>query len=57
LYRYPLQVMGKQILVESPLMGRHQLRNVALAIAAAEELSKLSKSEVELDAPVRGDHG
>ena len=47
LYRYPLQVMGKQILVESPLVGRHQLRNVALAIAAAEELSKLSKSEVE----------
>jgi dihydrofolate synthase/folylpolyglutamate synthase len=37
--RYPLQVMGKQILVESPLVGRHQLRNVALAIAAAEELS------------------
>lgn len=40
LYRYPLQVMGKEILVESPLVGRHQLRNVALAIAAAEELSK-----------------
>ena len=38
--RYPLPVMGKQILVESPLVGRHQLRNVALAIAAAEELSK-----------------
>src|SRR5579863_9459716 len=28
LYRYPLQVMGKQILIESPLVGRHQLRNV-----------------------------
>jgi folylpolyglutamate synthase/dihydropteroate synthase len=38
--RYPLQVMGKQILVETPLIGRHQLRNVALAIAAAEELSR-----------------
>ena len=37
--RYPLQVMGKQILVETPLVGRHQLRNVALAIAAAEELA------------------
>jgi dihydrofolate synthase / folylpolyglutamate synthase len=36
--RYPLLVMGKQILVESPLVGRHQLRNVALAISAAEEL-------------------
>jgi dihydrofolate synthase/folylpolyglutamate synthase len=40
-YRYPLQVMGKQILVKTQLVGRHQLRNVALAIAAAEELSKL----------------
>lgn len=38
--RYPLQVMGKIIQVESPLVGRHQLRNVALAIAAAEELSE-----------------
>jgi len=36
--RYPLQVMGKQILVETALLGRHQLRNVALAIAAAVEL-------------------
>jgi dihydrofolate synthase/folylpolyglutamate synthase len=32
--------MGEQIEVESPLVGRHQLRNVALAVAAAEELSK-----------------
>jgi dihydrofolate synthase / folylpolyglutamate synthase len=38
--RYPIQVMGKQILVETPLIGRHQLRNVALAIATAEELAK-----------------
>jgi dihydrofolate synthase/folylpolyglutamate synthase len=37
--RYPLQVMGKEILVETPLVGRHQLRNVALAIAAAAELA------------------
>jgi dihydrofolate synthase/folylpolyglutamate synthase len=37
-YRYPLDVMGEQILVETPLVGRHQLRNVALAIAAAVEL-------------------
>ncbi len=38
--RYPLHVLGKEILVETPLVGRHQLRNVALAIAAAEELHK-----------------
>jgi dihydrofolate synthase/folylpolyglutamate synthase len=36
--RYALDVMGSQIQVDSPLPGRHQLRNVALAIAAAEEL-------------------
>jgi dihydrofolate synthase/folylpolyglutamate synthase len=38
--RYPLQVGSEEILVESPLQGRHQLRNVALAIASAEELGK-----------------
>jgi dihydrofolate synthase/folylpolyglutamate synthase len=32
--------MHEQILVESPLIGRHQLRNIALAIAAADELSR-----------------
>jgi dihydrofolate synthase/folylpolyglutamate synthase len=40
IYRYPLQVLGEQILVETPLVGRHQLRNIALAIAAAVELSE-----------------
>jgi dihydrofolate synthase/folylpolyglutamate synthase len=40
LARYPLLVMGREILVESSLVGRHQLRNIALAIAAAEELQK-----------------
>jgi dihydrofolate synthase/folylpolyglutamate synthase len=37
--RYALQVMGEQITVETPLIGRHQLRNLALAIATAEEIS------------------
>jgi len=37
--RYPLDVMGEQIMVDSPLPGRHQLRNLALAIAAAEQLN------------------
>ncbi|HKM47587.1 MAG TPA: folylpolyglutamate synthase/dihydrofolate synthase family protein [Terriglobales bacterium] len=36
--RYPLEVCGQTIMVESPLVGRHQLRNLALAIAAAVEL-------------------
>jgi len=37
--RFPLAVMGEEILVDSPLAGRHQLRNLALAITAAEELN------------------
>jgi dihydrofolate synthase/folylpolyglutamate synthase len=37
---YHLQVFGQDILVQTPLLGRHQLRNVALAIATAEELTK-----------------
>src|ERR1700683_1392691 len=47
LYRYPLQVMGEEILVETPLLGRHQLRNVALAIAAAEELNHQGFSSIQ----------
>jgi dihydrofolate synthase/folylpolyglutamate synthase len=37
--RYPLQVQGKLIQVDSPLAGQHQQRNLALAIAVAMELS------------------
>lgn len=37
--RFPLNVLGEEIQVEFPLMGRHQSRNLALAIAAAEELN------------------
>ncbi len=36
--RFPMQILGREILVESPLVGRHQLRNLALAMAAAVEL-------------------
>src|SRR6185312_16581251 len=37
--RYFMEVMGEEILLETPLVGRHQFRNIALAIAAAEELN------------------
>jgi dihydrofolate synthase / folylpolyglutamate synthase len=37
---YPLDIMGETITLASPLVGRHQLRNVALAIASAVELNK-----------------
>jgi len=53
-YRYPLQVLGKQILVESPLVGRHQLRNVALAVAAAEELGKKGLAGITPESMERG---
>src|ERR1700686_4872708 len=36
--RYSLAGLGKEIVVDSPMVGRHQLRNLALAIVAAEEL-------------------
>jgi dihydrofolate synthase/folylpolyglutamate synthase len=38
--------MGTRIMVESPLVGRHQLRNLALAIAAAEELHHQGTSQI-----------
>jgi dihydrofolate synthase / folylpolyglutamate synthase len=55
---YPLQVAGEEILVESPLQGRHQLRNVALAIAAAEELRKqgFRISPRTIETGIRGTH-
>jgi dihydrofolate synthase / folylpolyglutamate synthase len=38
--RYALEVLGQQITIDSPLAGRHQLRNIALAIATAVELNQ-----------------
>jgi dihydrofolate synthase/folylpolyglutamate synthase len=38
--RFPLAVMGQEIVIDFPLPGRHQLRNLALAITAAEELNR-----------------
>jgi dihydrofolate synthase/folylpolyglutamate synthase len=49
--RYPLRVQGVEIQVDSPLSGRHQLRNIALAIATAEELAhfgfKVTPKQIE----------
>jgi len=53
-YRYPLQVLGEQILVETSLVGRHQLRNVALAIAAAVELNQQGFSGITAKSIERG---
>jgi dihydrofolate synthase/folylpolyglutamate synthase len=38
--QFTLEVLGQEIKVHFPLAGRHQLRNLALAITAAEELNK-----------------
>jgi dihydrofolate synthase/folylpolyglutamate synthase len=54
IYRYPLQVLGEEILVETPLVGRHQLRNVALAIAAAAELNQQGFSGITAKSIERG---
>ena len=43
---YPLDVMSEEILVQSPLLGRHQYRNIALAIAAAVELNSIDVGAV-----------
>jgi len=51
---YPLQVMGAEILVQTPLVGRHQLRNVALAVATAEEVSKLGIAGITAESIERG---
>jgi dihydrofolate synthase / folylpolyglutamate synthase len=37
---YMLEVLGGRIVVDSPLKGAHQHRNIALAVAAAVELSR-----------------
>ena len=37
---FALDIMGEEVEIEAPLIGRHQLRNLALAISAAEELVK-----------------
>ena len=52
--RYPLPVLGNEIMVETPLVGRHQLRNIALAIAAAEELSRDRYPNISAAAIERG---
>jgi len=56
--RYPLQVLGSQILVDSPLLGRHQLRNIALAIAAAEQVNNFGHrvSAQDIERGIRNTH-
>jgi dihydrofolate synthase/folylpolyglutamate synthase len=52
--RYPLHVLGKKILVDSPLVGRHQLRNLALAVATSEELHEQGFEQITSETIERG---
>jgi dihydrofolate synthase / folylpolyglutamate synthase len=52
---YPLEVLGREIEVASPLAGAHQHRNIALAIAAAVELGQ-SGFPITLQSIERGIH-
>ncbi|UWZ85750.1 bifunctional folylpolyglutamate synthase/dihydrofolate synthase [Occallatibacter riparius] len=51
---YPLEVLGRQIQVASPLAGAHQHRNIALAIAAAIELQQNHSLPITADSIERG---
>ncbi len=52
--RYSLAVLGKEITVDSPLVGRHQLRNIALAVATAEELHEQVFKQITAESIERG---
>ena len=51
---YVLDVEGDSVLVESPLPGQHQQRNIALAIAAAVEIRNLSDHKISAEAIAAG---
>ena len=55
--RYPLEVLGQEIMVESPLVGRHQLRNLALAITAAVELRNQGTTQITAETIAQGIRG
>jgi dihydrofolate synthase/folylpolyglutamate synthase len=51
---YTVEALGAEILVDSPLVGEHQRRNVALAIAAVVELATSHGFPVTPDSIARG---
>ena len=52
--RYPLEVMGAEIMVDSPLAGQHQRRNLALAVAAAKELNQQGITQITPETIAQG---
>jgi dihydrofolate synthase/folylpolyglutamate synthase len=53
---YELTILGERILIAPPLAGSHQHRNVALAIAAAVELSNYHGYKLSADQIAEGVH-
>jgi len=53
---YTIQAMGERLLVDSPLQGLHQQRNIALAIAAAVELAEHTGFRITPQSIERGVH-
>ena len=52
--RYPLQVLGEMIEIDSPLTGQHQQRNLALAIASAIEIRNRNSYKINAGDIARG---
>jgi dihydrofolate synthase / folylpolyglutamate synthase len=54
--RYQVSALGKPLLVDSPLIGSHQQRNLALAIAAAVELAQTHRISIQASTIEAGIH-
>jgi dihydrofolate synthase/folylpolyglutamate synthase len=52
--RFRHGILGTEVLLDSPLAGTHQLRNLALALTAAEELHALGYHKITAEAIARG---
>jgi dihydrofolate synthase/folylpolyglutamate synthase len=50
---YSVALNGEPLEIDSPLIGQHQQRNIALAIAAANELRNLQSYKQEKTQPIR----
>ena len=53
---YPIRILNAQILVDSPLKGTHQHRNIALAVASAVELAQNHNFPITPAAIAQGIH-
>ena len=52
--RFRHEILGEEVLLDSPLAGTHQLRNLALALTAAEELHALGYTKITSEAIAHG---